>query len=223
MYDEAQKTAYFWVHDAQALPSWVAAAPFRTLLHWFLSEHDIHLMHGAVVSIGDDAVLLSARGGSGKSTTALACLQSGMTYLGDDYVAVQSGATLHAHSLYHSLKVTPRYMSLFSETLSQPWGNAGDKSIVFVAPLFPQRIRRSATLKAIFVPTIAHASVTRLTPASKAQALLALLPTTLLQLPLAKSGTANQLRDLVLQTPCFTLTLSDDPKEVAVTINQFLA
>src|SRR5574343_1379222 len=87
-FDKETSQAFFWTYDATLLPNWVDAAPIRTILHWILSLSNIHLVHGATVGIGERAVFLGARSGSGKSTTALSCFNLGMNYLADDYTAI---------------------------------------------------------------------------------------------------------------------------------------
>jgi len=68
-------------------------------------------MHGAAVSLNGKSILLTAKGGSGKSTTALSCFFAGMSYLGDDYVTVKSGDVITTHSIYSSTKLFPDVLS----------------------------------------------------------------------------------------------------------------
>lgn len=223
LYDQAAHVAYFWVHDARILPSWVSAAPIRTLLHWFLPESHIHLIHGAVVGYGGRAALLTAKGGSGKSTTALACLLSGMTYLADDYVGIDSPHETRAWSLYNSVKVTPESLDRFPSLTKHAHPKEGDKSTLYLAPLFPKQILLSATLNAILIPMIKRTSKTVITPASKMQAMLALMPTTLFQLPLAGTDKVDFLKKVIAKLPCSFLELSEDSAEATTVIKAFLA
>ena len=212
VYDRANATAYFWTKDATLLPPWVSASPLRTLLSWFLAQSGISLVHGAVVAHGGKAVLLTAKGGSGKSTTALHCLASGMEYLADDYVGIESGDPPQAHSLYSSAKLVATLQRTF---LPQAWNTEGEKAIMFLSDAFLKKMIQSAALHAIFIPMITHKPHTNIVPASKGQALLALAPTTLFQLPLMKAETLEILRAIVEQTPCYFLELGTDGTEIA--------
>ncbi len=223
LYDYASQTAYFWIHDAAAVPEWMHAAPLRTILHWFFSHHDIHFVHGAAVGTENGAVLLSAVGGSGKSTTALSCLMSGMDYIGDDYVLIEQNSV---HSLYNSVKIKPEQLPNFPEFRTSIWNAEGvgkkeaEKAIVFLSELFPRQLKECAPLAAIFIPRIA--SHTRIIPATKLEAMLALVPTTLFQLPLAPSSKTSSLADIIGKTPCFILELGPHVRAVPETIRAFL-
>lgn len=220
LYDPENNRAYFWIYDATKAPVWIRAAPLRTLLQWVLGDRDIHLIHGAVVTEDDRAVLLTAKGGSGKSTTSLSCLKIGMQYLADDYVAVSRGADPTAYSLYNSIKVAPYYGQEFdpahvSET-------EGEKSVVYLAPIFPSQMAYSAKLRAVLIPKIAHTETTTIVPASKAEAMLALIPTTLFQLPLAESNKVQMLASIIASLPCYSVELGSDTLEAAQTIRDFV-
>lgn len=220
LYDPATRRAYFWIHDASRVPVWVSAAPLRTLLQWALGGKDIHLIHGAVVAINNNAVLLTAKGGSGKSTTALACVEAGMQYLADDYVAVSRANTPSAFSLYNSIKVAPLDGQGFDA--AHVSFEEGEKSIVYLSALFPNQMTSSATLRAIMIPEITNRSETVISKTTGAQAMLALLPTTLFQLPLAESTKMKQLASIIAAVPCYTLELGRDPKEAAGEIKAHL-
>ncbi len=221
LYDRTHRSAYFWTHDAELLPNWVSAAPFRTLLHWFLSESNTHLIHGAVIGRDENAVLLTAKGGSGKSTTALSCLLLGMTYLADDYVGIELADVITAHSLYSSVKAAP-HKKIFQRLHKHIWKKEGAKDILFLAKLFPKQMRASAKLRAILIPVITNSKKTAIVPASKMQAMLALIPTTMFQLPLAETDKIETLKKIIERTPCYFLRLATDSLEAASSINNFL-
>jgi hypothetical protein len=67
------------------------------------------------------------------------------------------------------------------------------------------------------------AEKTTIVPATKTQALLALVPTTLFQLPLAESNKVETLKQIIAQLPCYTVRLSRESDEVATVIDTFLA
>jgi hypothetical protein len=232
-YDSENKVGYFWTHDANQLPGWVTSAPFRTIFHWFLAESNIHLMHGAVVGLNNKSILLTAKSGSGKSTTALACLLSGMDYLADDYVAItqvtDSGKIKpFAHSLYHSAKITESGLDYFPEIREKIWNTDFDtredkreKALFFLMDYFPDQVKHTATLDALIIPKITG-GVTRLVPTSKIQALLAIAPTTLLQLPLAETKKISAFKTIIEQVPCYTLELGPDVRAIPNLMKKFL-
>lgn len=223
-YDPTTKTGYFWTHDAAQLPDWVLGAPFRTILHWFFNESDIHLIHGAVVGSGGKSVLLTAKSGSGKSTTALSCLLAGMDYLADDYVAVTADRGVAAHSLYHSAKVTREGLGFFPELRDGVWNKefgSREKAVMFINNLFPGQVKTTADLSAILIPKITGGT-TRLVPATKLGAVLAIAPTTLLQLPLAETSKVRAFKSIIDKIPCYYLELGPDIRAIPKTITSFL-
>ena len=224
-YDPTTQTGYFFVHDAERLPDWATGAPFRTILHWFLSEHNIHLFHGAVVGLGGKGILLTAKGGSGKSTTALACLLAGMDYLSDDYAAITATNTSTAYSLYHSAKVTYHGLTLFPELKEKVWNknfHDPEKGIIFLGDFFPEQIKTISELRAILIPKITGKE-TRIVPASKMQALLAIAPTTLLQLPWAETSKVSAFKSIIEKLPCYFLELGPEIRKNSEVVKEFLA
>lgn len=223
-YDRSTHTGYFWTHDATQLPDWALGAPFRTILHWFFNDEHIHLIHGAVVGTEDRALLLTARSGSGKSTTALSAILAGMQYLGDDYVAIEPTNPVQAHSLYQTAKVTPAGLTLFPELVPHV-ANAGfsphEKAVMFLNEVFPEQVRTSATLTSICIPRIGPGP-TRLTRARKIDAMLAIAPTTLLQLPLAETSKLGAFKNILDHLPCYYLELGPEVREVPRILEQQL-
>jgi len=227
LFDRANRTAYFIVRDARTLPRWHDAAPLRTLLGWFFAEHDLNLVHGSVVGTGGRSVLLTAPGGSGKSTTALDCTLNGMSYIGDDYVAIaQTKDSVTAHSLYATAKVTAdtlaRLPALRDHGVAAP-ETQYEKRIFSVCDAFPERTASRAELQAIVVPHIHVKEESTCVPTRKGHALWAIAPTTLMQQPLARHDTLQRLRSLTERLPCYSLALGRDTTNVPEMIASLLA
>lgn len=220
IYDQSRRHAWFWVSDACSLPGWVDAAPFRAILSWFLPSAGVHLVHGAVVAEGGRAALLAARGGSGKSTTALACALAGMQYLADDYAGIKVGEEIVAHSLYSSVKIVPERAAQFPSLFPEVQPADGEKRVAYLSST--ASVVRSAPLIGIFVPKICNLEKTRIVPISKAEVMIALVPTTLFQLPLGKAGEISTLAEIVRRTPCYRVELGTDPDEVAAALREAL-
>jgi len=223
-YNPQTKTGYFWVHDGSRMPDWSLGAPFRTILHWFLHAENIHFLHGAVVGNNNQGVLITAKSGSGKSTTSLACLLAGMDFVGDDYVAITTDNTVVAHNLYSSAKVTKPGLQLFPELTEQVWNTNSaetEKAVMFLYPAFSYQIHESLPLTTLLIPRIIGGETT-ITPANKLEALVAVAPTTLLQLPLAEIGKLKVLKEIIKKLPCYYLNLGSDVKGVSKVIREFL-
>jgi hypothetical protein len=84
-----------------------------------------------------------------------------------------------------------------------------EKSVVILSQLFPERLARSAVIRAIVFPRVDGEIDTRLMPMSKGEALLALAPSSLLQIPNRHLGAAgfSRLAQLVERLPCYRMSV----------------
>ncbi len=203
LYDADRQVAVWWTQDYTRLPLYQRAAPFLLLFHWWhaLRRDDSLLLHAAAVGTKDErGLLLSGRGGSGKSTTALACLlDGGWRYLADDYCVVQAGTeTPTVHSLYCSAKIDGAALAAFP-ALSRR------------ASLLPRVPRQNNGIRS-----------NRFTPAGSGAAVRALAPSTLFQLPGAGADNFRMIVALTNRLPCFELELGSEPVVVPQSLRAFM-
>src|ERR1700687_2215144 len=104
LFDAQGDLGIFWVPTADDLVYWEKGAPLRTILHWWFSNNNRQLVHAAAIGMDGRGVLVGGKGGSGKSTTALSCLDSQLSYGGDDYSLLGFDAERIVYSLYNSAK-----------------------------------------------------------------------------------------------------------------------
>lgn len=212
--DHSRRTAWCWVRDPAHLPPWECAAPLRPILSWWAARTGGQLAHAAAVGTGEGAVLLAARGGSGKSTTALACLERGLLYLGDDYVMVDPGTPPWVSSLYATAKVTPANLGERLPRLSEYSSRLHDvhqeKVTLHLWDGFRPQLTPSLPLHAVVIPSVAPDGQLSVSRASAIQALAALAPTTVFQLPHSGAAAVERLASIVRAVPCFRLVLARD-------------
>jgi hypothetical protein len=218
--------AWFWAPAASEIVSWDWAVPFRAILHWWLGRAGVLQVHGGAVGVPEGGVLLVGRGGSGKSTTALACLAAGLRYAGDDFVAISTRPDPQVHSLYGSGKVEPGHLRRFpdlAKAVSNPDQGPREKSIVFVEDVHPGAAIHGFPLRAVLVPrVVARSPETRLLPTSGATALAALAPSTLFLLHPSTPEAFAELAKLVRSVPCFSLELGSDIDRIPDAIVELL-
>src|SRR5205807_9852223 len=94
------------------------AVPLRPLLGWVLASPGRHLVHAGAVGSEGQGVLLAGSGGAGKSTTAVACVEAGMSYVGDDYVLLSTGEPPAAHAIYGTAKLDRRSLATLPDLAS---------------------------------------------------------------------------------------------------------
>jgi hypothetical protein len=206
----------FWVRTGQGLPYWTQASPFRTLLHWWMASKGHQLVHAAAVGLSDAGVLITGRGGVGKSSTALACLDAGLAYAGDDYVLLtMTGGQLVAHSLYRTAKVNPADMDRFARFAPRILGEnatAGDaKAVMFL----DQGLILQLPIVAAVTPRFGDGGETGTEPIAPALLVGAATYTTLAQLPHAGQSTFDAIAHALSLVPGHRLVLGRDRGRVA--------
>ena len=226
MYSRSERRGYYWVDDPRSLPYWCSAAPLRTLLHWCMSEDGRHLLHAAAIGTRDGALLLTGRGGIGKSSTALAGLQQGMFFSGDDYVVVGLDPEPVVYPLYGAAKVNRDQLGHYEKFLpylTNPAGDAGEKAIFELLPRFLDLIPSCMPIKAILVPAVhesiqSHIGSDINLPEIKNAASL----TTVEQLPYAGNETYQFIDKLCSLVPGFKLNLGSDRKSMVDYLKSWL-
>jgi hypothetical protein len=222
--DTEAGVAWYWIADARDLPSWEQACPIRQILFWWLAPRGYLQVHGAAVGRPEGGVLIVGPAGSGKSTSALACLGSDLLYAGDDYVAAALEPTPRVASLYNSGKLDPAHLHERLPRLAAHADRLEDeKAVLYAERHFPQQTTAGFPLAALLVPAVrADRREPRVVPASRAAAFAALGPSTMFQLHTAGAGELATLSSLVARVPCYTLELGGDLSMVPATISDLL-
>jgi hypothetical protein len=216
--------AIYWMPDVSGVTVHHRAAPLRPILHWWQRERGRQLVHGAAVSAGGRGLLLAGPSGSGKSTTALACALGGLDYLGDDYVLLGEDPGPTVYSLYSAAKLHPEHARVFPDLIPRivNASRPTEKALWFVHDVMPERVRTHADAGAVVVPRVAGTGVTRVTPISPAQALLALAPSSIVQLSGAGDDALRFMGRFVGGLPCYRLELGREPASIADAVRALL-
>lgn len=206
-----------YVVDVERLPWFEEASPFRVAWSWLVGGRDHHIVHaGAVASEGGGALLVG-QGGSGKSTTAIACLLSGdLDYLSDDLALVECQDEPTVFSLYATAKLEPTALDLLPDAFANCDGLEAteEKVVVRLSTVAPEKLRRSAPVRAIVCPRIVASGRSRLVRASAGDGLRALAPVTVFFVKHEQAAALASLRHLVSVVPTFVLELGRDLVEV---------
>jgi hypothetical protein len=222
MVDTVSRAAWFSVASAQCVPWYERAAPLRAVLHLGLHGPGRLLVHAAALGRGRTGMLLAGAAGAGKSTTALACVLAGLDYAGDDYVVLDLGGSQPlAHSIYGTAKIAPSARALLpglATRLGEVAGEDREKLVVDLAASWPQQMRASVPVGALVLPSLGGRRRPQLTPCSPGQALRALAPTTINQLPSVGGSALAPLSELVRRVPAYSLELGDSPAAAAAVL-----
>jgi hypothetical protein len=225
MLDLDRSLAVYWVNDSQQAPFWETVAPFRTILHIWLSRRGIQLVHGGAVGTENGGVLLVGKSGAGKSTTALSCLPSALSYAGDDYTLVKIEPNPKIFSLYSTGKKNTddlKRLPFLNKAISNCDRLDTEKALYFIDEHFPQKMISSFPLKAILIPRISDRHDTFLESASAISTLSALAPSTIFQLPGATNADLKSISKIVKQVDCYYLNLGTNIDGASETIADLL-
>lgn len=225
-YDSASGLGLLFVPDIDALDPGYAAAPLRTLLHWWAIDHGWLLLHAGAVADDNGAALLVGRGGSGKSTTVLACIGSSLQIVSDDYCLYRPGTPAHVHSLFGSNKIDARAIALMPHLASAFAGAPLDpkgKGIIQANERFAGSQRMSAPIRAIIVPQVGKGSDCSFQRIGAGDALKALAPSTVFQLAGGRINALAKMAELARNVPCWRLSIGPDPTAAREPIREIIS
>jgi hypothetical protein len=215
--------AVHWVADPGRLPYYEHSAPMLHLLHWWLAGLGLYMLHAGAVGGRDGGALLVGPGGSGKSTSALACLGTDLGYVGDDYTLVGLVPEPQAVNLYSSAKLERSHVPRLAHVLppmANPEPEPDDKALYFLT----RGIAADVPLRALVSPRVVERPTPRLIPLdSGASILAALAPTSILQLPGAGATALRVMRELCQRVPAFALELGADVDAIPNVLAELLS
>ena len=223
--DFETNTGIYWVQSANTLPYWVNASPFRTLFHWWMEKNKCQLLHAAAVGTENGAVLITGKGGVGKSTSALSCLQSGLYYIADDYVITRLEPEPLVYSLYSTAKLNADHVHNFPDLarfVKNPEKLDQEKAVMFLMPDMEKQIITNMPLKAILTPRLMDQDKTSFSPVHQWTIHRAMSFTSMSQLPYVGRHTHDFIGTLSSILPACTLELGRDFQKISMGISNFL-
>ncbi len=103
--DYTENTYYFCREPRSNPESMLYGHAMIVAFGQWAKHNGLMLLHSACVGVDGKGVLLSARGGGGKSTLAVSCLLGGFDFVADDYVLVNKEGPLKAMPLYRTVSL----------------------------------------------------------------------------------------------------------------------
>ena len=208
-----------------AYPPWESSAPLRTLLHWAYLGIGLRLVHAATLGLDGRGALIAGAGGAGKSGLTLAGIVAGLDSVGDDYVLVDPRQHPKAYPIFRMAKTDEagrRRLGLDNHIGDLGPTNWQDKYEFDFARLGRGKRVDCLEIEAILVPRITDQPGTSIRPVNAREAMLALAPSGILQLPGDRQSGARVYGALVRQLPCYRVDVGHDPAAAAEAIADFL-
>jgi len=205
------------------------AKPFARLLLAWHNDLGFQIVHAGLVARHGDGLLLAGKSGSGKSTSSLLCALGGLDFLAEDYVALENGddGSFVGHSLYSSVFLKTHHLDRFHELSAHAVRGMPpheEKSVILLSDALPGRLGRSARIRALVFPEVLDTVEAKVEPLSKGAALLALAPSSLLQIPNRDLGALGfqRLARLVESVPCFRIGVGSDWRSITRQLDELI-
>lgn len=224
-YDPGRAVGVQTLPSELGIPPWETGSPLRLFLHWAYAAADMRLTHAATLGLNGRGALIAGASGSGKSGTTLAGLLNGLSSAGDDYVLVEQGARIVAHSVFTVFKEDSdglRRAGIAATEFGDAELNWHGKIEFNAAKRYPHAFACRLEISALLLPEIARNRNTVIERASVQEAALALTPSAVFQLPGDTTEGFRFLAGLVRRLPAFRVKLSEDPVEIAAAIGSLL-
>jgi len=220
-----ERNAVYLFADLAELPYYEQGSPFRNIFQWWFNGKESTMLHSGAVSLNGRALLISGRGGSGKSTISLSCLMNGKDYLGDDYVVVSDKKDITVSSLYNSVKLTRDSFKRFpgiQKLISNPGFSEDEKGVIFLRETSGGKVIPESLLKGIIIPEISGENDSSFKRISSAEGFRYLAPSTIFQHVGRRNDIAEFTGRLAKTLPCFKFYTGSDTASISKMVNAIL-
>jgi hypothetical protein len=226
VYDAQRRVGVQLMRSHDGFPPWEPGAPLRAFLHWEYAQRGMRLTHAGTLGADGKGLLIAGAGGAGKSGTVVAGLLNGLDSVGDDYVLIDLSGGVTARPLFSTLKQDPKGFARLG--LKERLGTHGPlnwqgKHVFHIGDIAPRPLPATLDIVALMVPHIGGGRTSSITPVSRRDAMIALAPSGIAQMPGERESGFRFFSDLTRLLPCHRLSLGTDPKEIADTVGDFLA
>ncbi|WOO42685.1 hypothetical protein [Rubellicoccus peritrichatus] len=225
LYDRNRNYCLFWTRDVRELPNWELSFPLRYPVMWGSETTDAIMLHAAAVGNQNGAALLVGKSGSGKSTTSLSALASGMQFLGEDYVLVNAGDPIEVYSLFCSAKARSSTFEQLNINDGQTFPlniEENSRRLTYLDENYADQLVDKLPVRTLLLPSVDHSDQPHFSPMTTGELLTALAPSCLFQIPCNRPAALKKITQLVKRLPCYRFHLSTDLQRNADCLNQFL-
>lgn len=218
-----QNIAIYWVRSVAHMPWWIAGSPLQRIIACWMRAQGLELTHAAAVANQHAAIVLAGKSGSGKSTTTLSCIDSGLFCLSEDYCLIDMKSRSQVFSVYNSLKLEPATLSRFPQYARYAINQVRaphEKALMFQHDIYPEQLCNARPITAIV--SLKLGEKTMLQRCHPAINTLALAASSIFQLSSSTQATLTHFKTLCLEQDCYQLTLGPDTKKNVSRIKQLL-
>jgi hypothetical protein len=216
--------AYVCYLNAAELPMYEKAAPMRQVFNTALNARGRQIVHAAALGSSRGSFLLAGAARSGKSTLAVQCLLDGFGFQSDDLCLLSQDSPPQTWNLYNVAKLREDSLGRIPPDLPLVRFTEGTETKYFfhVHEVRPGSILPAAPLKAVLIPQITTDPVSRLVPAARLDAMRALVPWSLSEIPASDNLGVKIMLKALGQVPAYTLHLGSDPQQTLALLREHM-
>lgn len=196
-------------------------------LYKICSTPTTHLVHGAVIGLNGNGVLLCARGGGGKSTLTVNALLNGFEYVSDDFLILQKeSGSLYASPIYSIITLSPKMYSAMYERFQGKFisDNSRLDKYVFNIAAYHKQFQDKYPIKMCMSLSICpNLKEPKIIVGNKGPAITRLIHSTISQNgDIYNTTTVKKLLDFIKPLPSYHINLCPDIEKNTQCLRKFL-
>ncbi len=222
-YNRKSKHGYYLVRNSADIPVWEASSPFRNIFHWWSGDTEYQLIHGAYLSIYGIGIILSGKGGSGKSSTTIGGILNGHKTLGEDYLLINPYLN-EVYSLYCTAKLDHNAINRFPEleVFIDARNTNEEKTLLYIEEIRKGAIKIFGKVNFHLLPQVNNGTHTSINTTSSSNSFRSLSPSTIFQLPRLEELSFKKCSKFCRTIPAYEISLGTDPEEINNVLDEFI-
>lgn len=220
--DYTTKTYYFCRQAGTDYEDCMSGHPLIRCFYFWAEQENVMILHSAAVGFHHKGVLISARGGAGKSTLSVSCLLEGLDFVADDYVMMREAGERNALPLYTMVGLNPdmyRILKPDMPVIKTEEKRNGKK--FFDASAY--RFQEELPIKAILCPQVTEESEPRIVPKDRGSVLVKLVHSSVSQTGGRRdTEMVKRMMDRLKDLPVYEFCLSPDLKRNVTVLQNFM-
>ena len=230
--NKEENTYYYGVKNLEPEEFIKEGHIFVQFLNNILKTEHSNLVHGAVIGLNGNGILICARGQRGKSTLSVLSMMEGFEYVSDDYLILYENAkkNLFSSPIYSIITLSPKMYNELYDRLGESRfvsNNARKDKYVFNISNFHNRFRADYPIKVCIFPEIVtdkNPSIRPCSSSEKGRAIVQLIQSTLIQTQdLSENWTVKKIMNMIKDYSYFKFNLCHDIKKNTEYLYDFMS
>jgi hypothetical protein len=220
--DYISKTYYFCRQAGTDYDDCKLGHPLIRCFYFWAEQENLLILHSAAVGFNHKGVLISARGGAGKSTLSVSCLLEGLDFVADDYVIMREAGERTALPFYTMVGLNADMDQILKPNM--PVIKTEEKrngKKFFDASAYP--FQEELPIKAILCPNVTEGNEPMIVPTDRGAVLVKLVHSSVSQIGGRRDiEMVRRMIDRLKDLPVYEFSLSKDLKKNVAVLKNFM-